>query len=104
MFWVSDYLVSWYGEVSVGWREIPKAAHRHEAASSIFTHVDSISFLYLGFLSCEPQDTEFPAYRNLLVQLENIALEFLGDQCYSFSTGTVCVPSTLYTHIPSNNR
>merc|ERR1719369_718425 len=94
IFTVTDVLLS----STIAWMEVTNATKRYNCSSKIVSNVDNIGNIFLTSLpshGCLPSLLNFTS-NHLTVQMVNLGQDCFLPVCFSFSTGSICVPLTVY--------
>ena len=94
MFKVTDAFLN----SSIAWMEINDDSQRYDSSSKVLSSVDSVGYLLLSTLptsGCLSGKHNF-TLSLLTVQIVNLATDCEQLACFSFSTGSICVPPVVY--------
>lgn len=101
IFIVTDVLLN----STIAWMEVTNATKRYNCSSKFVSNVDNIGHLFLTSLhtpGCLPSLLNFTS-PHLTVQMINLAQHCFLPMCFSFFTGTICVPPTVYESFNKDN-
>ena len=94
IFAVTDIII----KSTIAWLEVTEAPRRYDCTSKIVSNVDQVGNLFLTISStsnCSPSQYNFTS-NHLTVKMTNLGSNCSSPVCFPFSTGNICVPSTIY--------
>ena len=79
----------------IAWLEMNNSTMRHMCASDLLVSIDHISYLYLVSLPPLDDTTKSFNFSNIHTLLANVPKTAVGVPCFSFQSGSICVPDEI---------